>query len=385
MKRVLVFTGGGIIKVLNSTLIGVVNEAKKSGIEVFGGIGGWSSLVDDSRFVDLTRMKIDHLGDIGGSFLRTSRVNPFKVPEGEKKVFEKIKKHKIDAVIAIGGNDTLGTAKKLHKKGLNVVGIPKTIDNDLSGTYFTPGFPSAAKHMAEYVSLLRRDAATSYHGIVVIESMGGHAGWLPASTIYGDADIIVPPEKSVDMDYFLKYLEDYYNKNNHYCVIVVSKEADFGIKGLSIQPDAYGQPLRDAIAISLKQEIVKKIKSLRGSCRAVIPGHIVSAGKPIEIDKKIAFDLGRESVRLVKDKKFGQMPNIVLDKKSKKLKIGSIKLDKVVGDKNYRILDESYFDFKNFRPKKKFLDYMQPILGKHEPGHKEYYKFLDYVYGHAKG
>src|SRR3989338_694497 len=147
---ILTFTGGGIAPALNPTLYGIVTEAKKRGIRVLGGIRGWASLLEGGQIVDLTDIDPAPLSNQGGTLLRSSRTNPFK-REGNREQIEKtLRAQGIDAIIAIGGDDTLGAAHRVHKEwNFPIVGIPKTVDNDLDGTYWTPGFPSAAQFTAQ--------------------------------------------------------------------------------------------------------------------------------------------------------------------------------------------------------------------------------------------
>ena len=148
-KTIFLLTSGGLAPALNATLYGVIKAARKQGWKILGGLNGWSSLVQNGRIIDLTNLKIECLKNRGGTFLKSSRTNPFKVQNGINLLHQKIKQHKINALVAIGGDDTLGAAQKLaQEEGLPIVGLPKTIDNDLTGTYWTPGYPSAAAAFA---------------------------------------------------------------------------------------------------------------------------------------------------------------------------------------------------------------------------------------------
>jgi len=159
MKTLFVFTGGGLAPVLNPTLYGVVTAARQKGWRVLGGLHGWASLLSEGRYVDFTNLNIESLKENGGTILRSSRTNPYAVADGVKQVKKTLETREIDAIVAIGGDDTLGAAAKLAADGVHIVGIPKTVDNDLPGTYFTPGFPSAAYYLAAFVDEIKRDAA----------------------------------------------------------------------------------------------------------------------------------------------------------------------------------------------------------------------------------
>ena len=170
-KTILVFNGGGLAPALNPTLYGVITKAKKQGFKILGGMYGWASLLDNGRIVDLTKLNIEPIKNIGGTFLRSSRTNPFNVKDGVTQLKDKIKEHKIDYLVAIGGNDTMGAAERLFREeNLPIIGIPKTIDNDLPETYFTPGFPSAAFYFSSYVKEIREDAAYALSRIYIIEA-----------------------------------------------------------------------------------------------------------------------------------------------------------------------------------------------------------------------
>lgn len=381
--KALVFTGGGATKVLNATLYGVIKAAKENNIDIVGGIGGWACLTDNSKFINLNTLDIEGIQDIGGTFLRSSRTNPFKQEETVKKVLNKLKQNKIDFIIPIGGDNTMTTARRFFEEhNLNIAAIPKTIDNDLNGTYYTPGFPSAAAYLADYCSLMRRDIATSYQGVFLTEVMGGTAGWLAASSVFGDADLIVPPEKTIKLSHFFDLLKDRFEENNKFASVVISKEAKFddetitSIKGGN-KEDQYGLTLSENITFALKERIVNELKL---PCRNVNPGHIVSAGTPIDIDRDFAIKLGQKAIELIKQKQFGEMANII--RVGKSLEIQSIGLNKVVGDKNYKTLTEDYFDFNKLKVKEKFFDYMYPILGAYKQKHAKYYQLLSHVFKH---
>jgi len=230
-KSIIVFTGGGLAPALNATLYGVISRAKAEKMKVLGGMNGWASMIGKSKIVDLTRININPIKYRGGTFLRSSRTNPLADKNGIKKVKATLKKYNIDYIVAIGGDDTLGAADNLFKKeNISIVGIPKTIDNDLAGTYFTPGFPSAASKLIEIVKNLKRDASYALNRIFVVESLGHKAGWLASSSYYGGADVMIPPEKKNSLDKTLKIIKECYEKNKKSAVVVIGKEAKFDKK-----------------------------------------------------------------------------------------------------------------------------------------------------------
>jgi len=375
-KTILIFTGGGLAPALNPTLYGAITQAKKQGFKILGGMYGWASLLDNGQIVDLTKLNLEPIKNIGGTFLRSSRTNPFKIKDGLLQLEGKIKEYKIDYLIAIGGDDTLGAALKLFKnRGIKIVGIPKTIDNDLSGTYWTPGFPSAAYDLINFCREIREDAAYTLSRIFIIETLGGQAGWLTAASIYGQADIILPPEKKVSLKKLLKILDQRYQKNGNFATVVISKEVNF-IPPLESyrdeqKDDSFGVKRREFVCLSLRE----KIKQALGvDTRALYPGNFLETGRPIKLDRDFAIKLGQKAIELIKKEKFGSIACLKRPNwKKKKIIVDSAPLDQVVGKGKYRNLDETYFDFNNFLPKKKFLDYMEPILGKYKPNKKNVY------------
>jgi 6-phosphofructokinase 1 len=201
MGRVGVLTGGGDCPGLNAVIRAVVRKALKSGMEVTGIKNGWKGLIDKD-VLELDLNSVSGLLPKGGTILGTSRTNPYKSKSDVAKVIENYRALKLDALITIGGEDTLGVANKLinEKKGLNIVGCPKTIDNDLSGTDFTFGFDTAVNIATEAIDRLHT-TAESHHRIMVVEVMGRHAGWIAIySGLAAGADVILIPEVPIDLD-----------------------------------------------------------------------------------------------------------------------------------------------------------------------------------------
>jgi len=200
MERIGVLTGGGDCPGLNAVIRAVVVKAAANKIKVIGIKNGWKGLVNADT-IDLDIEKVAEILPVGGTILGTSRTNPYKKPDDVNKVIDNYKKLKLDALVAIGGEDTLGVANKLVKenKGLNIVGCPKTIDNDLSGTDCTFGFDTAINIATEAIDRLHT-TADSHHRIMVVEVMGRHAGWIALhSGLAGSADYILIPEVVIDI------------------------------------------------------------------------------------------------------------------------------------------------------------------------------------------
>ena len=384
-ETILVFTGGGLAPALNPTLYGVIKEAKKYGYRILGGMYGWSCLTKNGKVIDLTNFNPDPLKFVGGTFLRSSRTNIMGLEDGVEVAKEKLKEYKVDHIVAIGGDDTLGAANRLfQEEKVNIVGLPKTVDNDLQATYWTPGFPTAAHATAQFCREIKIDAAYALSRIFIVEVLGRSSGWLAASGAYGYADLIVPPEKEVKLDDVLKYLAASYERNGNYATMVISEEANFGhaIKGIEQdQKDTFKVKRKSFVALSLKQKIKE---NLGIDCKPLFPGNFVQTGKPLKIDADYAARLGKRAIDLIKKGKFGYMAAIDRPSyNSLKLQVKDVSLKVAVGQE--RLLDDSFFDFKKFQVKKKFYDYMEPILGKFKPEQQDkYVKMISKLNKHVK-
>jgi len=374
-KKLLVFTGGGLAPALNPTLYGVIKEAQGKGMQIFGGLFGWACLLDNGRVVDLTHFNPEPLKNIGGTALRSSRTNPLGVKDGLEIVREKLREYKVDFVVAIGGDDTLGAAHKLfQQEKIKIVGVPKTIDNDLPATYWTPGFPSAAYCTAKFCEEIKIDAAYALSRIFIIEVLGRKSGWLAAAAAYGAADVIIPPEKKVKLSKVLDILAQRYEKNGNFATLVISEETNFDqeVKGISQdQKDSFKVKRKSFVALGLKEKIKE---SLGIDCKPLFPGNFLQTGRPIETDAYWARRLGEKAIQLISQDKFGYMAALSRPGRSLKISAVEVPLAKAVG--RVRLLDRSYFDFENFKVKQKFFHYMEPMLGRPKSETGAYLKFI---------
>ncbi|MEW6655149.1 MAG: ATP-dependent 6-phosphofructokinase, partial [Bacteroidota bacterium] len=194
-----VLTGGGDAPGLNAVIRAVVRKCLANGHEMIGIREGWRGILEN-KYETLDRNSVSGILHRGGTILATSRTNVYKTEDGEAKVIKNMKDNGIDALVAIGGEDTLGVASKLAKAGVKIVGVPKTIDNDLSATDFTFGFDTAVNVATEAIDRLHT-TAESHNRVIVVEVMGRHAGWIAAySGIAGGADIILVPEIPYDIN-----------------------------------------------------------------------------------------------------------------------------------------------------------------------------------------
>lgn len=377
-QTILVFTGGGLAAALNPTMYGVITAARKKGYRVLGGIKGWQSLMEKGRIIDLTNADIESIQDTGGTFLRSSRTNPYYIENGIQQVKSSLITHSIDAVVAIGGNDTLGAAKRLAvEENIPVVAIPKTIDNDLSGTYWSPGYPSAAHKISSFMREIREDVAYSLERIYVVEALGMHTGWLAASGGYGEADAILIPEQKISLRDAIQKIAIRYRKNGNYAIVVVAQDVQFdeSLKFIKDdQYDQYGTRRQSFIALGVRDVISKE---LGVSTKMLYPGNFYQTGPAIAHDKKYGMLLGENAVEMVEKKMYGYMSSLQRPDMSKTyLVVSETHLDEVVGDNKLRKLDEGMFDFNELQVTQKYLDYMEPALGKFKKKEGPYHQLL---------
>ena len=219
-----VLTGGGDCPGLNAVIRAVVRKALQSNHEIIGIREGWKGILE-KNFIKLDRDSISGILHRGGTILGTSRTNIYKVKDGEATVIKNMIESGIDGIVAIGGEDTLGIASKLFNAGVKVVGVPKTIDNDLSATDFTFGFDTAVNVATEAIDRLHT-TAESHNRVIVVEVMGRHAGWIAVySGIAGGADIILVPELQYDFEEVCELLKKRHAAGKSFCIVVASEGA----------------------------------------------------------------------------------------------------------------------------------------------------------------
>ncbi len=303
-------TGGGDCPGLNA----VIRAAVRKGVQEFGHefVGfrdGWRGPLED----DTMPLDVDAVRGIlprGGTILGSSRTNPFAVEQGVERITETLSAHGCDALIAIGGEDTLGVATRLAELGVDVVGVPKTIDNDLSGTDFTFGFDTAVIGATEAIDRLHT-TAESHHRVLVVEVMGRHAGWIALhSGLAGGANIILIPERPFDIERVCAQVES--RLATRFAPIVVVSEgavpADHeGEDGMVLQAggkDAFGHVRLGGIGERLAAEIERRTGQ---EARAVVLGHVQRGGTPTAFDRWLATRFGLHAVQAVHDGDFGVM------------------------------------------------------------------------------
>lgn len=335
MKRIGVLTGGGDCPGLNPTIRAVVRKGLVDGYEVLGIMNGWKGMINKNT-MPLDLNTISGIINKGGTILGTSRTNPFKNPEDVKKVEENFKDLNLYALVAIGGEDTLGVASKLAKMKLPVVGVPKTIDNDLSATDFTFGFDTAVNIATEAIDRLHT-TAESHNRVMVVEVMGRHAGWIAAySGIAGGADIILIPEKPIDLNEVKDVLMKRKNRGKNFSIVVVSEGAQLKDQDLVTKDqklDAFGHVMLGGIG----QTLAEKIEKMTGfETRVTVLGHIQRGGSPTAFDRVLSTRFGVAAIELVNKKDFGKMVCLQGNE------IKSVDLEKATGE--LKTLDMKLYD-----------------------------------------
>jgi len=308
MKRVGILTGGGDAPGLNAVIWAVVRKGTKKGLEIFGLKDGWRGILKGEGEV-LTPQDVEDIQRTGGTILGTSRTNPFKEENGPEKVKENFKKLSLDALIAVGGEDTLGVANRLIKEyGLPIVGVPKTIDNDLSATDYTFGFDTAINIVTEALDRLHT-TTKSHHRVMVVEIMGRHAGWITLfGGLSGGAHIIIIPEEPFDLNELCEEIKRRKEAGKDYTIIAVSEGAvpKEGQKFVTQEEGtvAFGHIRLGGIARALEKEIKERTGL---ETRHVILGHLQRGGAPTAFDRVLGIRLGLKAVDMILNEKFGYM------------------------------------------------------------------------------
>ena len=310
VKRLGVLTGGGDCPGLNPVIRAVTRRAIQGGLEVIGIRNGWKGLIQGDT-IPLNLQAVSGILPKGGTILGTSRTNPYKRPEDVQQLRDTVKRLQIDAVIAIGGEDTLGVATRLSKEGLRVVGVPKTIDNDLSMTDFTFGFDTAVNIAMEAIDRLHT-TAESHHRIMVAEVMGRHAGWIATyAGIAGGADVILIPEQPIDIDQVCELIKHRHERGKDFSIIVVAEGAQFKKDASHVTQesklDEFGHIRLGGIGDLLGKLIEKRTGF---ETRVTVLGHIQRGGSPTAFDRVLGTRFGVKAVELVLEDRFGQMVSL---------------------------------------------------------------------------
>ncbi|MDQ3992898.1 MAG: 6-phosphofructokinase [Actinomycetota bacterium] len=308
--RLGILTGGGDAPGLNAVIRAVARRSLDRGYEVVGVREGWAGLVE-SRFEPLGPREVSGLLPRGGTIIGTSRTNPFKIEGGAEAVLRNFGE-RLDALVTIGGEDTLGVAARLHEEhGLAVVGVPKTIDNDLSATDYTFGFDTAVAICTEAIDRLHT-TAESHNRVMVVEVMGRHTGWIAVmSGIAGGADVILIPEQPISVEQACRELRHRHERGKDFSIVVVSEGYELTYESgerraitQDAATDAFGHVRLGGVGDALAQDIEERTGY---ETRVTVLGHVQRGGTPTARDRVLATRYGIKAADLVHEGRFGRM------------------------------------------------------------------------------
>ncbi len=307
MARIGVLTGGGDCPGLNAVIRAVVRKGiNVHGHEFLGFRHGWAGVLAGNS-VPLTYENTRGILHRGGTILGTSRTNPYKEDGGLEKLKAVLSEQGVDALIPIGGEDTLGVARRLMDDGVDVVGVPKTIDNDLAGTDFTFGFQTAVQIATDAIDRLHT-TAESHNRVIIVEVMGRHAGWIACyAGMAGGADVILVPERPFDLDEICERLMRRQSNGATFSIVVVAEGAtpkDGDIWSQHAGTDAFGHARLGGIAVELEREIEQRTGF---ESRMTILGHVQRGGTPLAYDRVLGTRFGVAAVDAVTEGNFGMM------------------------------------------------------------------------------
>jgi len=391
-KTLAILSGGGDTPAINSSIEAIRNRASMLGYKVYGVLRGWKGLIGNGDIVDLTN--IPYNGIYGGTGLLSSRTNPFPSKKNKEdrseQIVNNIERYKIDVLVTIGGDDTNGAAKKMHKKyGIPVIGFPKTIDNDLrTRTFHTyqgkqhevvlcPGFASGAMQIKKLTAKLHT-TNESHQRIMVLEVMGRDAGWLTGTAMFGGAQMALIPEVVITKerkDFFMEKVKENYMSNPKRSLIIAVAEGvrwfndekgEIEMVYASSELDEYGHPRFGGISGVIASEINKKFGI---EARAQISGYIPRAGKCNEYDRRFTSTLADKVVDLLLREDYGKMPvmrNIVPYCELEEFHTNAIEM----GNIGNFPLPNLYYNHNEFQFSDQYVDLLTNIIG--EPYRMEF-------------
>jgi ATP-dependent phosphofructokinase / diphosphate-dependent phosphofructokinase len=310
--RIGVLTGGGDCPGLNAVIRAVVRVSTDRGHEMIAVREGWKGLTD-GIFAPLGRREVSGILPRGGTILGTTRTNPYKVDGGVESVLRNFAEQRLDALVAVGGEDTLGVAARLHREHeFPVVGVPKTIDNDLSGTDYTFGFDTAMTIATEAIDRLHT-TAESHNRVMVVEVMGRHTGWIAVMCgIAGGADVILIPEQPITVEEACSDLVKRHDGGKDFSIVVVSEGYELTYKsgeqrlvaGEARRTDQFGHVVLGGVG----DELAREIEARTGfETRVTVLGHIQRGGSPTPRDRVLATRFGLKAADLAHEGRFGRM------------------------------------------------------------------------------
>ena len=305
--RIGILTGGGDCPGLNAVIRAVVRKGiDRYGHAFVGFREGWRGPLENI-FEELTIESTRGILPRGGTILGSSRTNPFKHPDGFERIKENLDSLNIDGLIAIGGEDTLGAGTKLSEMGLPVIGVPKTIDNDLGATDMTFGFDTALQVATDAIDRLHT-TAESHHRIMILEVMGRHAGWIALhSGLAGGADVILIPERPFDIEEVCRLIKRRHSRGRYFSIVVVAEGAlpkEGTLEVVGGDKDEFGHERLGGIGMVLEHEIGKRTGY---DSRATVLGHIQRGGTPTAFDRVLATRLGIAAIDAASEGRWGMM------------------------------------------------------------------------------
>ena len=310
--RIGVLTGGGDCPGLNAVIRAIVRKGiDEYGHAIVGFRDGWRGPIE-STYEELTIESVRGILPRGGTILGSSRTNPMKDERGAEAVAECMGSLRLDGLIAIGGEDTLGAAKKLHDAGLNVLGVPKTIDNDIGATDLTFGFDTAVQIASDAIDRLHT-TAESHHRNLIVEVMGRHAGWIALwSGMAGGADVILIPERPFDIEDVCRLIRRRHQRGRYFSIVVVAEgavpqEGTMETIGGDEAIDQFGHARLGGIGQRLEREIEQRTGF---ESRATVLGHVQRGGSPTAFDRVLATRLGMAAIDSVVEGRWGTMVSL---------------------------------------------------------------------------
>jgi ATP-dependent phosphofructokinase / diphosphate-dependent phosphofructokinase len=307
-----ILTGGGDCPGLNAVIRAVVHRLVDEGWEVTAVEEGWRGLVD-GKFHALGLREVSGILPRGGTIIGTSRTNPYKVDGGVERVLRNFGRQGLDALVAIGGEDTLGVAARLHREeDFPVVGVPKTIDNDLNATDYTFGFDTAVAIVTEAIDRLHT-TAESHNRVMVVEVMGRHTGWIAVhGGIAGGADVILIPEQRMTVEEACRVIEKRHRGGKDFSIVVVSEGWELAFESgesrlVAEEPaprDQFGHVKLGGVGDALAHEIEERTGF---ETRVTVLGHVQRGGTPTARDRVLATRYGLKAADLLLAGEFGQM------------------------------------------------------------------------------
>ncbi len=323
-----ILTGGGDCPGLNAVIRAVVRRALSLGYEVMGIRNGWQGVLE-CKCEPLNLLSVSGILPRGGTILGTSRTNPLKADADRKKLLQNIKKMRIDYLVPIGGEDTLGVARFLAEKNIKVVGVPKTIDNDVEGTDQTFGFDTATSIVTEAIDRLHT-TAESHQRVMVVEVMGRHTGWIAViGGMAGGADCILIPEQPMTIEKICEIVEKRHARGRVFSIVVVAEGFKLSEEAHLVTKDQKVDQFGHAHLGGIGEVIAKEIEKRTGyETRVTVLGHIQRGGSPTAFDRVLGTRYGVKAVDLIEEGRFGSMvslrgnkiTHVPLGKAMKKLK-----------------------------------------------------------------